>query len=70
MRFNFDKKLFILLFLGFVIFTIIGTVTHELGHYTASKILGFKGVRINYGATIGGTKSSFKEFNEIYKENK
>lgn len=70
MTFNFNTKLFFSLFIGFVLFTIIGTLTHELGHFTAGKIVGFEGMRINYGATIGGTKPTLKEYFKIYNANK
>lgn len=69
MIFKFHLKIFIFLFLGFVLFTIIGTLTHELGHLTADRILGYKGGKINYGSTSWGTKPESKEYFEIYKKN-
>src|ERR1017187_3614758 len=44
---NFDKRLFIRLFISFIFATIIGTLLHELGHYFTMECLGFKG-HINY----------------------
>jgi hypothetical protein len=41
------------LIIGFVLFTVIGTVSHELGHYSAAKLLGYE-ARINYGSTFFG----------------
>src|SRR5688572_14930088 len=35
---------------GFTLFTCIGTVTHELGHYTMAKLLGYSAY-IDYGFT-------------------
>jgi hypothetical protein len=46
-----DKKLFIGLYLSFFAATIIGTLSHELGHYIVAKYQGFD-ARINYGSTI------------------
>ena len=37
--------------LAFNLMTVIGTITHEYGHYISAKILGFNS-RINYGMTI------------------
>ena len=51
MTFDFDKKLFAYLSLAFILMTVIGTVTHEYGHYISAKILGFNS-RVNYGMTM------------------
>ena len=51
MTFYFDKKLFTYLSLTFILMTVIGTVSHEYGHYLSAKILGFNS-RVNYGMTI------------------
>ena len=51
MNLTFDKKLFLYLSFAFILMTIIGTVTHEFGHYFSAKVLGFNS-RINYGMTI------------------
>ena len=47
---KFDMKLFLLLSFSFIIFTIIGTVSHELGHYTVAKSLGYS-ASISYSYT-------------------
>ena len=45
----FDIRLFVLLTLGFILFTIIGTVSHESGHYLVARIFGFKSsIHYNY----------------------
>jgi hypothetical protein len=36
-----DIRLFLCLYFGFIISTIIGTVSHELGHYAVAKSLGY-----------------------------
>ncbi|PHR70332.1 MAG: hypothetical protein COA67_08480 [Lutibacter sp.] len=66
---KFHPKTFIFLFFGFVLFTIVGTLTHELGHLTADRLLGYKGGKINYGSTSWGTKPETEEYFKIYKEN-
>lgn len=42
MKLTFDKKLFIYLSLAFILFNIIGTLSHELGHYFTARLLGYK----------------------------
>ena len=58
---NFDFNLFAFLVLGFIFCTIIGTLSHEFGHYVVGKILGFD-VCINYKSTqfIGNPEISKK----------
>ncbi|WP_430401704.1 hypothetical protein [Fluviicola sp.] len=45
-----DKRVFIRLFFAFVAFTIIGTISHELGHYIAGNCLGYD-MSIDYART-------------------
>jgi hypothetical protein len=46
---NFDFRLFVLLVIGFIAFTIIGTVSHESGHYLVARMFGFKSsIHYNY----------------------
>lgn len=45
-----DKKLFIVLFFSFIAATIIGTVSHEFGHYTVAKYFGYD-TQIHYAST-------------------
>jgi hypothetical protein len=45
-----DKKLLLYLFLTFILFTIIGTLSHEFGHYAIAKILGYD-AHIHYAFT-------------------
>lgn len=47
---RFQIRLFFLLSAGFILFTIIGTLSHEFGHYAAGKMLGHK-ASIHYGYT-------------------
>lgn len=48
--FTIDFKLLFSLIITFVLFTIIGTVSHETGHYLAAKIVGLD-VIVHYGST-------------------
>lgn len=61
---TFDIKLSLFLILGFVLFTIIGTVTHELGHYTCAKMLGYD-ASINYGHTKWNDNKNINLLNAI-----
>lgn len=70
MIFKFHLKIFVFLFFGFVLFTIIGTLTHELGHFTVSKTLGYEDVKINYRSISWDDRSETKEISKIYKANK
>ena len=43
-------SLFVKLFIAFIAATIIGTITHELGHYLVAKSFGYP-ASINYAST-------------------
>lgn len=45
-----NKKLLIVLLLSFIFTTIIGTLSHECGHYIAATLMGIK-AHISYGMT-------------------
>jgi hypothetical protein len=47
---NFDIKLFIYLSLGFIVATIVGTLSHEFGHYIVAEGLGYD-ASVDYGST-------------------
>jgi hypothetical protein len=47
---TFDRKLFIILTTAFVFATVIGTLSHEFGHYIVAKSLGYK-ANIHYAST-------------------
>jgi hypothetical protein len=50
LTFRFNTRLFVFLTLGFIVFTVIGTVSHECGHYVAAKLMGFD-AQMNYMST-------------------
>jgi hypothetical protein len=58
-------RLFFLLSLGFILFTVIGTLSHEAGHYFVAKMKGYH-AEINYGYTYW----SDRDVNELLKEYK
>ena len=49
LRFKFLPRFFVIIFLVFILFTIIGTLTHELGHIAVAKYYGYE-TSINYGS--------------------
>jgi hypothetical protein len=57
---KFDFKLFSMLSLTFIAMTVIGTLTHEFGHYAVAKYLG-------YDATINYKSSSFSDSLTSYR---
>jgi hypothetical protein len=48
---KFDKRLFLKLFSGFIAAAVIGTLSHEFGHYIVARILGYRAT-INYASTF------------------
>jgi len=58
-----DFKLLLFLTLTFILMTVIGTLTHELGHYSVSKYFGYE-ARINYQSAVHWDN----ELNEYYKK--
>lgn len=64
---KFDIKLFIKLIITFMAMTVIGTLTHELGHYSVAKLLGYD-ARINYQSTYFWNDNYRNFLNEIYKK--
>ena len=63
-EFIFDYKLSIYLFISFILFTIIGTLSHEYGHHLAGNIIGIK-TRVNYAYTIPIDYEGNKRIKEI-----
>ncbi|QDK83245.1 hypothetical protein EXU85_33440 [Spirosoma sp. KCTC 42546] len=54
--------------LCFILFTIIGTLSHEAGHLLIAKLMGFKGGRITYGSTYTGHTSATDSLDYYYKK--
>ena len=59
-------KLFFSLFFTFIFFTVIGTLTHEYGHYFAGKLVGISST-VHYSYTDIEEFPRYPEVDEIYK---
>jgi len=68
MKTQINIKLLISLSLTFILFTVIGTVSHELGHLTVAKYLGYN-TTLHYGS-MSYHSDRIEKLNEIYKESK
>ncbi len=68
MDFSIKLRLFAYLFFGFILATIVGTQTHEMGHYAAAKYLGFKPV-LHYGSVSYGETPEILEMETFYDAN-
>jgi len=49
LKLNFLPKFSIIIFIAFILFTIIGTLTHEFGHIAVAKYFGYK-TTLSYGS--------------------
>jgi len=67
--YHFNPKLFLYLVLGFVLCTIIGTVTHELGHAAATSLQG-RGWKLHYDSMSPAKSKFIDEFNAAYEKDK
>jgi hypothetical protein len=59
-----DRKLFISLTATFILMTVVGTLTHELGHYSAARLLGYQ-ASINY-RSASHWDEELREFRKTY----
>ncbi len=50
-RMTIDKKLFLYIFIGFILLTIVGVVSHEYAHYIVARLCGFKHAHTSYAYT-------------------
>lgn len=69
MQLNFNFHWFLAFTGSFILFAMVGTVSHELGHYTAAKLLGYES-SISYNWTSSNHPRLNDELDEIYQENK
>lgn len=67
--FSFKPRLFIYLSLGFILATIVGTQTHEMGHYFAAKYFGFN-PKLHYASVSYGESREQSEMEAFYDANK
>ncbi len=63
--FKINLKAFVYLMLTFIVMTVIGTVSHELGHYSAAKLLGYD-ASINYRSASYWNDDLSEYFNDIF----
>ncbi len=68
MNFEFYKKHFLYFSISFVLFTIIGTISHEYGHILAAKSFGYE-TTLHYGSMSSKPKgkSELYDLYQIYK---
>lgn len=64
-----NKKFAFSIYFTFILFTVIGTLTHEFGHFIVGKYLGYD-TKIHYGFTSSGTRKFDDELSRIYLKNK
>jgi len=69
MKLEIDIKYLTGITLGFVLFTIIGTVSHELGHTVIAKSLGYE-TALHYGSMNYDHSDYKKRIVDIYNEHK
>jgi len=60
-----NKKLPLLLITAFILFTIIGTLSHEAGHYFAAKSFGYE-AQISYASTHWDDKGTRENINSTF----
>jgi hypothetical protein len=61
----FKPKLAIWIFFGFILFTIIGILSHEMGHIAVARILGYK-TTLHYGSMNYYDGPNQEEFDQIW----
>ena len=69
MKFSLDIKYFSILTLGFILFTAIGTITHEYGHIMVARSLGYE-TTLHYGSMNFQNPDLNERLHVIYNENK
>ena len=52
--FIFHKRLFLYLFVSFILAVVVGIMSHECGHWLVTRCFGFHGQHIRYNATVYG----------------
>lgn len=69
--FNLKPGLFALLALGFILTTIVGTLTHEAAHFYVAKHYGFQ-PKLHYASVSYGDIAPYalREFDSVYEANK
>lgn len=68
-KINLNKSLLLKLVLVFIAMTIIGTLSHECGHYAAAKYYARK-AKISYASTGHSAYKKYQLFDQIYSRNR
>jgi hypothetical protein len=63
-----NLKFALSIYFTFILFTIVGTLTHEFGHFIVGRYLGYHS-SIHYGSTSWGKSDLHERINSIYKQN-
>jgi hypothetical protein len=66
---HFDRSLFAKLSLGFVVFTILGTLSHECGHYLVAKWFG-RNASVHYAYTMPGENLLHEQAMLLWENNR
>ena len=62
-------KFAVIIYFSFILFTVIGTLSHEFGHFIVGRYLGSK-TSIHYGSTSWGQSELNDKIIKIYDGNK
>lgn len=63
-------RLFISLFLSFIVIYVIIVISHECGHYVAARAMGYSTARIHYNHTDTGVNKVLAAYRQILNRNK
>ena len=66
---KFNTKYFILFTISFIVFTVIGTLSHEYGHILVAENYGYK-TYLHYGSTGSDINKDYKKLNKYHEKNK
>lgn len=66
-QYRVNYRLLILLILVFILMTVVGTLSHELGHYAMAKNLGYE-ARINYKSSAHWDDVTTNYLREVYAQ--
>lgn len=64
-----NLRLFLFLAVGFMFFTVFGTLSHEFGHFAVARFLGYP-AKISYGSTYNSDANLRAQFDTIMKNMK
>jgi len=62
-----NLKLFLFLAVGFMFFTVLGTLSHEFGHFAVARFLGYP-AKISYGSTYNSDANIRSQYDTIMKK--